>query len=176
MRRFEVSEIMGRLLGTYVERSKNEKQGAHKLQHLYQPKAISNHVTADESSNNGVFLNGLNSSFSASKVPSLQESINKLKVQLTQIRSSSKPGSREASLPITSPLLKLCLLEDPKDTGEVNEDLMVRIFKEALPSMLEAELHQVLCLGRVGPVKERRVDYMKMLENVERLVHCAPVG
>ena len=170
MRRLEVNEILGRIRGTFKPKDSAMDRASHPLQHLYFPRLPVVTTNSIETQKNGTFMNQWSGTANAyNKVPELNASINKLKGVLNQIRSAAKPGSRESQLPLTSPILKLSLLEDPKDTGEVNEDLMVRIYKEAFPIMSEAELHQVLALGRVGNVRERRVDYMKMLATLERL-------
>lgn len=107
-----------------------------------------------------------------SKPPcTLLDSLQNLKTSLEKLKSysvASAPDCREARLPLTAPLLKLALLEDPSDTGLVHEDLYAQTLKEAFPALEMEEVYQVVTLGRVGAVQERKVDYSKMLSEIEK--------
>ena len=168
MKRYSLQEIILRLRGTYLSSGVKNKQ-LHSLNHIYESKNILLPQASSDPRINGSFLDQTTFQNNASSVPPLEDSLMKIKTLLTQIKAATRPGSREANLPLTSPILKLTLIEDPDDKGEVNEDLIVRIYKEAFPSMTEPQLYRILALGRVGNVRERRVDYMRMLSTIERL-------
>lgn len=168
MKRYLLEEIVGRLNGTWTQKPKIETI-PEAIKRIYNPEIYRSSLPQYEDNLNGRFVDPTSGCVNPSRVPSLKESVDKLKQILEGIKAHAAPDSRESKLPLTAPLLKLALLEDTLDVGEVNEDLLVRIYEEALTNINAPELYQIVALGRKGKVVERRIDYMQMLESVERL-------
>lgn len=168
MRKFYFEEVMGKIRGNWVNVDKSSKI-PETISRIFDKNYITSKPIEFDNNLNGKFLDPWTGSVNSAAVPSLKDSVAKLKEVLTCIRNNAPPESRDARLPISSSMLKLTLIEDPGDSGEVHEDVIVRIYEEAFPSMSTGELYQIVSLGRRGKVAERRIDYMQMFESLERL-------
>ena len=101
---------------------------------------------------------------------SVKESMKKMKDILTDIRTnilSANPNAREKNLPLSTPILKLCMVEDTDDDGIVDEDVLINILAAAFFKLNIVDINRIVCLGRSGTYADRRVDYMKMMRHLE---------
>lgn len=164
---------MGKIKGTWKD-EEFTKRIPEILSQIYDKNYMSSKPIEFDNNMNGKFLEPWTGCVNSAAVPTLKDSVSKLREVLSCIKNNATPDSRESKLPLSSSMLKLTLIEDPGDTGEVHQDIIVRIYQEAFPSMTAGDLYQIASLGRRGKVAERRTDYMQMFESLERLFLQTP--
>lgn len=179
MRRFSIKEIIDKITGEYVKVEKPRVVPVSSIENIYQSNILANATKVSQLPNSTQQTNSQTRYFgtftpvdynATRPLYRLSEALEKMKETLRVIKENTiknDPQSREAKMPLTTPILKLAVIEDIQDTGVVNEDIFVRILKEAFFDFHEAEIYKLVAFGRKGDPKLRQIDYLIMLRTWE---------
>ena len=106
----------------------------------------------------------------AKPIPSLAETIKKLKSTLEGIRDlevRKHPEKKLQDAPLTSVMLRIALSEDYANTGFVKETLLASVYSDVFHNLELEEIYQIICLGMVSDPKRKEIDYLKMAKSLE---------
>ena len=188
MRRFSIDEIFGRLDGTFVDDAPLQGKTKKKLvtvprnllpmteQHRFDASTIYrlDHGMTDM---NGTFI--YPGTVLEAPRPELKDTAKKLLSLLTDLKArivQDDPKCRDAKLPAVAPLLKLAAIQDPAETGIIDEDYYVNVLQQAFPKMSHEELYLLVSLGRTGEPRSRKIDYAKFVSTLRSRFETASPG